>query len=401
VTRAAWLNRAAAAAAIAGSAVAVYAKSAGYGLFADDYQWLVAAQQFDRNELFSVAARNHFFRPGMDAYFAGAFAVCDRSASCYHWLNIALHALASVAVAGAAAAIARRGWIGIVSGLLFALQSGPTEAVVWVSAATELLATLFFVLAVWLFHRHSWIGLPAFILSLVSHESGVMVVPVLALLVRIERRRWRDLAPYLAVLALYAPIAIAVSARNYVVGEGQYGAGAHVLSNIAQALGAFAATGASLAGMIATGIVVVWAIVFGSPRLRFYAFWMVLALLPFAGFREGFASRYMYLGAVGFSCLVAELLWSAREKWGLTPFFILCTLLVARSAAFASKNVRPWQDAARPYAEYERMMRSSHPAPPPGATIDVPRPRDFQPHYVPALLQWAYDDLTLRVNVID
>lgn len=90
-----------------------------------------------------------------------------------------------------------------------------------------------------------------------------------------------------------------------------------------------------------------------------------------------------------------------RSERGLTPFFILCTLLVARSAAFASKNVRPWQDAARPYAEYERMMRSSHPAPPPGATIDVPRPRDFQPHYVPALLQWAYDDLTLRVNVID
>jgi hypothetical protein len=99
----------------------------------------------------------------------------------------------------------------------FAVYEGHQEAVMWLSGAAELLMFLFGFLAFlcWLRFleaergRFRWLGLSlvCFLLTLLSKESAVIFVPLLALALVFPKRRWRDaayLAPFAATAAIYA-----------------------------------------------------------------------------------------------------------------------------------------------------------------------------------------------------
>ena len=395
-------------------AALVYAPSAGYGLFADDFQWLAGAQAFDASQLLSIEGREHFFRPVMEIYFPATYAVCGRAASCYHWLNIAVHAGTSLLVAGLAGALARSWIIGALAALLFAVQPSPTEAVVWISAITELLSAFFVVLTLWLLHRGSmWSALLAFVAAMMSHETGIVALPLAALMLWLIPRdagvpplaRARRLVPLALAAIMYLPIVFIVNARNYVFTEGHYAIGMHIGRNIGQAIADFAAAGDAPGGPALLTLIVIAAAAGGTPRMKLYALWIFVALLPFAGFRDGMAPRYAYLAAVGFAGLIAETLMAAlpiakrSPRAGTAVWGVVVLLIAARSAVFTSKNVRPWTNAARPYVEYAAAMRAANPAPPPGSTLDAPWPAAFPPHFVPALLQWEYGDPALRARV--
>lgn len=406
--------RAAGLALVAAIAVIVYAPSAGYGLFSDDFQWLAGAPAFEMRQLFSIEGREHFFRPVMEIYFPSTYAACGRSAACYHWLNIAVHAATSLLVAGLAGALARNWIIGALAALLFAVQPAPTEAVVWISAITELLSALFVVLTVWLFHRGArWTAVLTFVAAMMSHETGIVALPLTALLAWLMPRdpatplvsRAKALIPFAVAAAAYLPLVFLVNARNYVFTEGHYAIGLHIARNVANALADFAAAGDVPGGPALLALVMVLVAIGGTPRMKFYALWTVVALLPFAGFRDGMAPRYAYLASVGFAALLAEALMAAlpiarrQPRIGPAIWGVIVLVLVARSIAFTSKNVRPWKDAARPFAEYASAIRAVHPSLAPGAEIEVPWPAAFPPHFVPALLRWEYADPSLRVRV--
>lgn len=413
--------RPAACVAIAAAAIAVYAASAGYGLFADDFQWLVAAQQFQPSRLVDLGDRAHFYRPVIEVYFPSAFAVCGRDASCYHWLSILLHAATSLLVTGMAAALARHFWTGAFAGLLFAIQPGPMEAVIWVSAVTEVLSTAFFVLAVWLFVRAletgarlSYAG--AFVSAVachLTHESGLMLLPVLAVLVwlhrgpdsAVVRRHLMMLAPFSVITTAVAATAVVVNSRNYVVTDGEYGIGWHMLRNELDAVATFTIASHDAVGLIFAAVLIAFALVAGPPRVRFYGLWIIATLLPFSGFREGFSSRYLYLAAAGFAALGAELFWWLRQslahksRYGLALWWVAVVVLTARFAVFANKNVRTWDDAGAPYSQYGARVRGLYPSATPGMTLDVPPPpKEISPHYLPAFLQWEYGDISLRIR---
>lgn len=406
---------AAALAAIAGAAILLYSRSAGFGLFADDFQWLMGAATFDHNRLLNLGNRDHFYRPVMELYFGGALAACGRAATCYHWLNIVIHAINAVLLAVLVSRLSQHRGIGVLAGLLFAIQPAPTEAVAWVSAATELLVTTFFVTTLWLFSLSLTRGsklLPGaavvtFVLCLLSHESGITLLPMLAALMWMlgrGPRTWRALLPFAAVVALYLPLAYIVSTRNYLVREGHYGAGIHMLRNLLDAVGHYTVASDAMPVVIVLAGLMIWGLWAGTPRVKFYTLWMIVTLLPFAGFREGFSSRYLYLAAAGFAGLAAEALWLLRvwlqpKRHGSLVWWAAAVLITARFIPFAVKNVDVWETAARPYRDYAAAVRTAHPAPAPGSALDVPSPKGFPPHLVPALLQWEYDDPALRVNV--
>jgi hypothetical protein len=58
----------------------------------------------------------------------------------YHLTNFLFHTFNAILVAWLVFLLSRKGWIGIVSGLLFALHPLHTEAIQWVSARKDLLA---------------------------------------------------------------------------------------------------------------------------------------------------------------------------------------------------------------------------------------------------------------------
>lgn len=405
----------------------MYRQAAGFEFFADDYQWLVGAESFTIARLFNLAERNHFYRPLVDVYFPIALASCGRSVSCFHWISIMLHAVTCVLTAVLVGAVSQRRAVGVLAGLLLALHPGPVEAVIWVSAVGELLASAGFVLTVWLYYRaiatHSrWFHLgacAAFIGTLASHEAGVMLLPVLLLAARLPspssgvtlppvvsmRRRLLLLVPCAGALLVSLAIAYSVNARNYVVTEGHYGVGLHVLTNIAGALVTFVVARRDLLSVSLISLLAVVALFRGPPRVRFYMAWALLGLLPFAGFRDGLSSRYLYLSAIGVAGVMAELLWSlwlrmAPWRLGVAAWVLLVVVLAGRFGVFAAKNIQTWAHVGSPYTEYAARVRALHVSPQRGSRIEVPPPpQAVPPHLVRPLLQWVYEDVTLDVVI--
>jgi hypothetical protein len=416
-------------AAIALAVAAIYSGTAGYGLFSDDFEWLLGASRFEPARLFDLSNRDHFYRPVLELYFPAAVSLCGRSTPCYHWLSIVLHLGTSGLVAGLAGSISGIRAVGAIAGLLFAVQPGPIEAVIWVSAVSELLATAFFVLTVWLFHaalahgrrgRYA-LSVASFVACLLTHESGVTLLPVLVLALWLlpdaaqrsgARLRWPParrlllLAPFILAAVAYAVVAYIVNSRNYLVTEGQYGVGGHMIPNILGAVVTMAVGRRGMEGLVLVAVLCIWAAGWAPPRVRFFSLWMVVTLIPFAGFHGGLSSRYLYLPAVGFAGLAAELLWSARHvalRWpraGPAVWWIVAIAVTVRFAAFAARNVHTWEGAAAPYLAYVASVRRLHPAPPKGARLEIPAPpEEIPPHYVPSLLRWELGDPDLMVVI--
>lgn len=412
------------AALIAFAAVAVYGRTATYGLFSDDYNWLVGAQMFDAGSLFDLSHRTHFFRPVVELYFRVALSACGRSAECYHWLNIALHAGTSILVAGLIGSISKTRAVGLLAGVLFAVTPAPIEAVLWVAAVPEVLGACLYVAAIWLIRRAmmsaEWwtygAGACAFVACLLTHESGATLLPVLALSIwmappdgsegRSTARAVRMLLPLVVVLTVYLVISYVINSRNYLVIEGEYGLGTHVLTNALRALATFAITRHDTVWLLVLGGLTLWAVLAGTSRIRLYALCTLIMLAPVVGFRGGVASRYLYLPAVAFAALIAETLWWARgklQRWprvGEVAWWALTIAVTLRCAAFAVKNVGVWREASAPFTTYAAQVRQLYPAPTHGATLDVPPPPAVvAPQYVDSLLQWEYKDPTLKVVV--
>ena len=225
---------------ILAAAIVVYARASGYGFFSDDFGWLLGAKQFSFSQLFVFTTRDHFYRPVVGLYFPIVMPLCGRSPACYHWLGILTHALTATAAALMARGLSGSSLVGSLTGVLFALQPAPVEAVIWVSAIGEVLSTLFSVLTVWFYwlaitRRARWAYFAAcfaFTAALLSHESAVTLSSILFLflllfpvaefqrpLSKVTHAIWR-LAPFLAITAAYGVIAYIINSRNYVVTEG-------------------------------------------------------------------------------------------------------------------------------------------------------------------------------------
>jgi hypothetical protein len=135
--------------------------------------------------------------------------------------------------------------------------------------------------------------------------------------------------------------------------------------------------------------------------------WTIAALLPFAGFRGGLSSRYLYLSAAGCAGLIAESLWWARHRLIRTPvpaaaalWWIVSIGLLVRFGAFASKNVQAWESASAPYRTYYARIHEAYPSPERGALLEIPAPPyGVASQNIPAFVRWEFGDNTLRVAV--
>jgi len=298
--------------------------------------------------------------------------------------------------------------------------------VVWVSAVTEVIVTALFVLTVWLFVSARGIRDVRYAASLITcaaclltHESGVAVLPVLVVAVwLLPSCGWRRfgigrvalaLVPFALMLLAYGLVAYAVNSRNYVVTEDRYAFGWHILTNMVGALVSFVVGRREALGLVVTAACIVWAATAAPPRMKFAALWTLAALLPFALFRGGLPSRYLYLPAAGFSVLLAEALWWGRgavgRRWGrvaVGAFWVVTLLVTVRFGSFAVKNVRGMRSFGVAFREYASTVRQRYPSPARGARLEVPVPPvGVSPVYVQPLLQWEYDDPTLTTVVRD
>jgi hypothetical protein len=284
--------------------------------------------------------------------------------------------------------------------LLFVLQPGYVQAVAWVAAITDLLGAFWYLLTLLLYlrflqTRESWVygaALGTFTAGLLTHESAATLLPMMmaleALLVfgnspgqpGFRPREWVvRYAPFAALLAVFLVIAYVVNSRSYLVQEGYYTFGSHIVRNVFHYMVALYVGRRTLVDysliVAAIGALLLW----GTNRMRFFVLWILITLSPVLLFTWGIASRYAYVPAAGFAMLLADVIVAAETgtaRW-IQPrvarivFTAIAVFLAVRFAAFAQEGSEGFRAVTVPYEQLVTRIRSDSPVVPPDGTVYV------------------------------
>lgn len=317
----------------------------------------------------------------------------------FHALSVAIHLLNTGLLALFTRRLTGDVWITLAAVLLFCAQPGYVEAVVWVGAITDLLPATWFLLTlwlhlVWLQTRATWARLGSFVVfvtCLGTHESSVTVLPMMIALdallawparadvtgwLRVRERRY---AVFAVMLTLYLGLAYVVNSRSYIVRDGYYTVGWHMVENTFSYFAGMYIGRRRLLWHLGVALVLALLAWRGTPRVRFLIVWMFVTLAPVSLFTWGTASRYLYVPAAAFALLLADrILTGARrllvsgvpQRVVATAGVLVVAVLVGRFAIFARGGVTDFRRLARPYEHFTAVVRAADQAAP-GAVIRV------------------------------
>jgi hypothetical protein len=412
----------AARAALVLAVVIVYHNAMWASFFDDDYQWLVGSWSFHPAQLVAFSGMTHFYRPVIDVYFAVMTPLLRGSPILFHEASIVLHIVNVLVIFVLAERIfvGARSYIPFVAALCFAVQPSDIDAVAWVGALAEAIGALLGCLSLLWFLRWREDGQPrwrtlsvaAFTLALLTHESSVVFLAVLFLADWFLLGRRASIRPFIVYLALtagYLTLDLWINSRNYVVSQGYYTLGFHVVTNALNYIDALYVGRRDWLNYAVIAIGVVTLLVRGNSRVRFATCWMLLALAPFLSFNWGNTSRYLYQPAIGFSLLVAEAVLAfdlalarrmtvTRRTLGMTT---LVAAIAIRFAVFAAANVRDFTERSQVYSDYLGQFRAIHGTVPSNTTVDADPPTTLPYQFLNAAVQWDYRDPTIRITPYD
>jgi Dolichyl-phosphate-mannose-protein mannosyltransferase len=369
----------------------------------------------------------------------------DDDATGYHLVSITVHVVNVVLVW----LIARRLLMGAITPLiasaLFALHPAYVDSVAWISDIGTPAATLFALLALYLFMRSIqddrtnlviYAGsVLAALTAILFHQQAIPwagVIIAYGFMNELRRgsgwpfqRAWDLAVPFLVMIVGGIALHSYITA-NTPVHEGSLGFGSHMVTHFKD-LGAGivypvpttndAAQGVALAGLLVVllGTPLLW---LGSGQRRplysslFCVLWFLASLLPLLSlddfFEPGVFFRKLYVVAPSFCILLAlagqglfRLLPSrGRPVWAAAA----CTavfLALAASAYWASERQNEVSDNARLWERYVNELQEQYPTLPEGTTVYVVYPpedtRVFGDVYIIASAQALYGRVDARV----
>lgn len=372
---------------------------------ADDFEWLLNVRDLSlaavASRAFDFGVESHFYRPLVWLLFWTEWRAFGLNAGGFHLVSLVLHLLnallagmLTLRMAHSASTPARTIGGALLTATIAALHPGPFEAVVWASAQSELLAATWLLLALhcwwsaeltrdrravgWVYSLAATIALA---LALLTKESAVVGLPLLALLEWVSARRagrkpaYAALALPLLVTVAYLSAALGVATRNYLVRDDGYGIGPQLLLNPLRGIGLLVAPLPGVEDGAAPWLAPLGAIILAlaflfiwrrrAPKEHMLVGMLALAatLLPTAPFASPPDSRYLYPPVLVAAVLLGMLAASGkpeaesgvrglRMRWGLS--FVLAVLLVffalfevrGREARFAA-GARPGEELRR------------------------------------------------------
>ncbi|HMA38042.1 MAG TPA: hypothetical protein VKY74_26570 [Chloroflexia bacterium] len=398
-------------------AVATSITVLGVGFLADDFPLLARARAsgIDLHGLLPGPDPT-FYRPvGVLLIFQLGWLVWGFHPLPYHLLSLALHTGTALGLGlWLAEASGRRG-LGALAGALFAVFPLHLEAVAWVGAAYDPLATCCAMFSLWLFtawwrpggqgwgrYLLAWAG---YGLGLFSKESLLAFLPIYALAAWVVtpglrgpagRRLALALLPFAAVLGLNVALRLLSwgTLGGYHGLRTDYGAffwdrlldyGRVLLAPINAAF-----FGPVLPQVVGAGVGLGWLLgLVGYGRrqgrlLLLAGTWVLLGLLPVLNLPVGPAelldSRFYYLASAGYCVGAAVLLYAALLTSRRAPWVgsLLIALLLAGSAVVTTVQLGPWRGAsAQATALLQEIDRLIPPQPrPSGMTWYVENPPD-------------------------
>ena len=413
-------------------ALAVYFPATSAWFYEDDLQWLAGTLTFTPADLLNLSAQRHFFRPVISLYFWAAAPLFDGSPVLFHWANSALHAANGLLVLLVVRAIGFNLRWSFFAALFFVSMPAYVEAIAWVSALAEPVTTFFGLISIYALLRARWEGssgwktlsVAAFFMALITHESAVVLLPLLVMadwafgmreagprtpLLADLSTKFRRFAPYFLPLAVYLLVDLSVNQRSYLVEEGHYRIGLHAVRNLLAYVVTLYVGERNLPSFIVVAVVLIVLLLRGTPRVRFATVWLLLWILPFSFFTWSNTSRYAYTPAVGMALLLTEALsWLETRLAALlgssariAVVTLLAVFVAVRFMLFAVDNITGFAERTERYRNYAHSLRREYPDPPRGARLEVDGETAdaLQFRYVEALAQWEFRDPALRLDV--
>jgi hypothetical protein len=325
-----------------------YAPSLNIPLIADDYPNLAQAQIYGSPSGLPILLRDAQFRLRSTSYWAmwGLWQAGRVNPVVYHAASLLLHIANVWWVYFVAMAWPRMREAAFWAGLLFAVQEGHQEAVMWFSAINELLMFFFGMASLWCWLRAGtgkdrWrlelAGALLFALALLSKESAVVLLPLFFLADRRQRSQewlcyWHLPSVALVLLALGS---IAISRSNsFRFSDGSFSLHAPFWITwpygIARVLWIW--------GWLAA-IVIVLSRERGLQRSGLAALaWIGIGLAPysFLTYSTQIPSRQTYLASAGLAFLFGLALAHAAQKWPPRPRLVtaVVTLMLLHNVAY-------------------------------------------------------------------
>ncbi len=338
---------------------------------------------------------SQYYRPVFLLWLRVQYRMFGLQPGYWHAASLALHLLATwLAYLAALSLLTLGSYAGdkrtpaAIAALLFGLHPAHVEAVAWVSAASELLLTIFFLAALVGYakarvgpHRRGWTGasLACFALALLTKETAATFLLVVVACEMVlaggdisgrVTRALRASFPWIAVVAVY------LLARRAVLGTLGHEQGAMSAATILKSVPALlwfycrhllwphplaefydispvqsARSAAFLAS--AAGVVIIaaalWLAVRRSRTATIAALWIPITLLPvldIAALRaDAFvADRYLYLPSLGFCMLAAMLLVGLGEARARILVPVTVAVVALLMAAGSARQLVPWEN---------------------------------------------------------
>ncbi len=250
----------------------------------------------------------------------------------FNWASLAVHILNTwlVVLLGYWRVI---GWrVSVVGAAYFAVCQQHQEAVIWDSALPELLVFLFTIAGFLCWLR--WLRAPArrglyyagcllcFLLALLSKESAVVLVPLLALAAVTEDPAWRRrlpaILPFAAAAAAYAGLIFAARKTHLHFNDaGTFTLGWHFAPVLARSAARLLSVWGSLGVIALLG----WRAREWRRLLLVAAAWIAITLLPysFLSYMPFVPSRHTYFASAGLSWIIAAFLLTVRQRAPARP----------------------------------------------------------------------------------
>jgi len=370
--------------------------------FNDDFQWLQEARTFAAfNPLRLERYSGQFYRPVIEIYFLVGRRVLGCNPFAFHLASVLIHLLNTAVLYKFARSLVKGAAFAALTAVFFAFQPGYVQAVVWVGAITDLLPALWYLLTLWSFllflegrGRVFYVSaIATFTLCLLTHESSATVLVLMIALDAMMTanrgdhvyarlaNRLRAYFPFAVLLAGYLSLEYVLSRHSYLITEGHYRFGWHAVPHALDYLISLYVGPHIIVSRMVVALVLVALLLRGTPRVRFFVFWMLVTIAPASFFTWDNVSRYLYLPAAGFAMLLAEAMLAISRlhlprmpaQAGRVIAVVMTVAISTRFAAFAAITPAGFREETQPFERFAAAVQRSRTVESAGAVVYVDR----------------------------
>jgi hypothetical protein len=359
--------------------VVTYLPAVNNSFISDDFTLLSMLKVLDQDPMYITQATSELFRSVTYVYFWICFKLFGGTPELYYWSSIALHSVISILVYLLVRIVTSQPLAGLAAAVFFAAYERHQEAVMWISAANEIILTLNCVLFLILWEcglsgtrfRRTSVALALFVfgLALFSKEAAVALVPltVVGMILRgySAREVFRKTWVLVVMVGMFAAFWLSQADRNFFVTQGHYALGFHFFP-------VYANSSLRLLSQIIPFLIGFLVIrtqsIRTNPSLLFFASLVLLAIVPysFLTYLNHIPSRNTYFPSVGLAgingILFAAMYGASRSQRTRTFSVFLLSAVVAANVAYVwLKKDHQYVERAAPTRELIAILNNSEP----------------------------------------